>query len=136
MKFIQYILSLGTTLTFFLFAGCNNEKVRTAEIESLIIDLDQTKIEKDHLNINVTVRGMAQNAKQGAVITGTKSWVFVENLDQWSASDHKKKIEISGVIYEKTFPAKTDSSDITPSPTGTFDYIKPNNEQRINKLSK
>ncbi len=126
MKLKKYVLSLGTTLTFFLFAGCNNEKVKTTEIESIIIDLDQTKIEKNHLNINVTVRGMAQNAKQGAVITGAKSWVFVENLDQWSSSDYKRKIEISGVIYEKTFPPKTDSSDITPSPTGTFDYIKPN----------
>ena len=56
----------------------------------------------EHLNENVVLVGVAENAKAGAVVLlADQTAVFIENLDYWDKKSYKKKMKVAGALRSR-----------------------------------
>lgn len=58
----------------------------------------------------ITLRGIAENAKAGAVLTTDDGSVYVAGLDEWPRDVLNKRVKLTGIVArKKIFPTAQDS---------------------------
>jgi hypothetical protein len=90
---------------------------------NLIFDCNKKNNFELYIGREITVMGKAENALEGAVVTGEHAFIYIGNFSKWPDDQHYKNILVTGKLTVKVWPPR-DSGDIPEArPTGKHYYL-------------